>query len=298
MINNPYKNYANTSTDTLQTSLPPILTVLVLTYNHEDTLDAALDSVLNQKTTYKYEIWIAEDCSTDKTLQICRKYLKKYPSQIKLFAQPVNTKLRHFREVLCKIDTEYLTIVEGDDRWSDNKKIQTAIDILERNPKYVTFAHDTLYDDAINKTKKSLVHDIHQTEVNNPVSLLSAPYLHTSARVHRNALNLKAYLRKLPDVRDIHLFYGYLDQGPLYYHDQIMSVYNINNKGVWNKLSAKDQAIQTEAAYRICNSLLHYKYDLFFTKKVSNIKLLERIKRILGVRLGWMIYIWSIKKSF
>ncbi len=274
-----------------------ILTVLVLTYNHEDTLEAALDSVLNQKTKYVYEIWIAEDCSTDQTIQICRKYVKKYPNRVKLLAQPVNTKLRHFRDVLCKINTTYLTILEGDDRWCDNKKIQVAIDTLERNPEYVTFAHDTLYDDALTNTKKSLVHDIHQASIKNPVNLHSTPYLHTSARVHRNVLDLKVYFRKFPDVRDIHLFYGYLDKGPLYYHDKIMSVYNINSSGAWNKLPAMEQALQTEAAYYSCNKLLKFRHDSFFTKKVSNIKRLVYAKKILGVKSGWAFYIWSVMRT-
>jgi glycosyltransferase involved in cell wall biosynthesis len=274
----------------------PILTVVLLTYNHEDTIAAALDSVLSQKTSYPYVVWIAEDCSTDNTLNICREYVRQYPARVRLFAQPKNTNSAHLREILSAIDTKYLTILEGDDCWCDKEKVQIALDTLESKPGYVTFAHDTLYNDIVNKTQKSLVHDIHKIKIKNPVSLYEAPYLHTSARVHRNVVDIKEHFKTLKRVGDIYMFYAYLDKGPLYYHDKIMSVYNITNKGTWTMLSKKEQVKNTELSCYRGNILLGYRHDAFFSERVSNVEALKYCKTIFGVKLGWLVYTFLIRR--
>src|SRR5216117_2011827 len=91
-----------------------MLTVIVLAYNHETTLAAALDSILTQKTTYPYHIWLCEDRSTDRTLEVCADYAQRYPARLTLIAQPTNTGLLHLREALCKVTTPYLAILDGD----------------------------------------------------------------------------------------------------------------------------------------------------------------------------------------
>src|SRR5690348_8608699 len=110
----------------------PMLTVIVLAYNHEPTHAAALDSILGQMTTHPYCIWLCEDHSTDRTLEVCNDYAKKYPDRITLIAQPINTGVRHLRDALCKVTTPYLAILDGDDYWCDEEKIQTALDTLEQ----------------------------------------------------------------------------------------------------------------------------------------------------------------------
>ena len=50
------------------------LSVFVVTYNQEEFIKRALDSVLMQKVSFNYEIIIGEDCSTDSTPQICDEY--------------------------------------------------------------------------------------------------------------------------------------------------------------------------------------------------------------------------------
>ena len=140
-----------------------LLTVIIFTYNQKDSIAKAVDSVLEQETTYPYEIWLCDDCSTDGTTAICIDYAQRFPDKIKLFTQPVNTysssaNIAHFEIALKKVNTKYLSILEGDDAWCDSKKIQIALDFLENNPQYITFAHDTLFNDMVNGTKKSLVH--------------------------------------------------------------------------------------------------------------------------------------------
>ena len=53
-----------------------MVSVCMLAYNHEKYIRKALDSVLNQKTNFKFEILIHDDASPDNTANIIREYEK------------------------------------------------------------------------------------------------------------------------------------------------------------------------------------------------------------------------------
>ena len=264
-----------------------LLTVIIFSYNHKDSISQAIDSILEQETTYSYEIWLCDDCSTDGTTKICSEYAKRHPDKIKLFAQPVNTysdKITHVEIALKKVETKYLSILDGDDVWCDTNKVQIALEFLENNPEYVTFAHDTVFNDIEHGNKKSLVHEIHDAEIHNPVTFENILYLHTSSRIHRN-------VAELPKGRDFYtdlfLFYIFLDKGPLYYHDKIMSIYNITGAGAWSSVSTaginKANAI---LQYKI-NKFFNYKYDVHFTSRALEANTLQLLKKICGIKAGW-----------
>lgn len=274
-----------------------LLTVIIFTYNHKDSIAKAIDSILEQQTMYFYEIWLCDDCSTDGTTAICIDYAKQYPGKIKLFTQTVNTYssgyTTHVEIALKKVNTKYLSLLDGDDFWCDNQKIQIALDFLENNPQYITFAHDTLFNDVVNRTKKSLVHEVYGIEIQNPVTFKNISYLHISSRIHRNVV-------KFPEGRDasmdIFLFYLFLDKGHLYYYDKIMSVYNVTGKGAWSGMPIADvNKANALLQYRL-NIFFKYKYDTFFTSRIGETKILVFLKKIGGMKLGWEL--WRILKFY
>lgn len=56
----------------------PKISVLIVTYNQEELIKRAIDSLLNQKD-YIYEICVSDDCSKDKTWDVLQDYSLKYP---------------------------------------------------------------------------------------------------------------------------------------------------------------------------------------------------------------------------
>jgi glycosyltransferase involved in cell wall biosynthesis len=269
-----------------------LLTVIIFTYNNEDYIDRAIESVIEQKTAYPHELWISDDCSSDGTLAICRSYSERYPDKIRLFTQPSNTgsdpsKVPHSAIAIASVKTKYFCVLDGDDSWCDNQKLQIALDILENQPQYITFAHDTLYNDIANQTKRSLVHDIHNIKIENPVLFENAPYLHTSSRIHRNIVKYSKHKRA---KGDIFLFYTYLDKGPLYYYDKVMSIYNISGKGIWSGLSQAEKVKAGATTQYELNRYFNYKHDIFFTRRVGETKRLNTYKKIFGKRLGWELW--------
>ena len=59
------------------------VSVFCLAYNHEKYIRSALNGFVNQKTDFKYEVFVHDDASTDATPQIIEEYAHKYPDIIK-----------------------------------------------------------------------------------------------------------------------------------------------------------------------------------------------------------------------
>lgn len=117
------------------------VSVIVATYNQEDTIGRTLDSILAQECRFPFEIVIGEDCSTDATLDICRRYAERYPDIIRLKANPLNKGLRdNYYDCLLDCRGHYVADCAGDDYWIDRRKLQKQFDLLEAHPE-VTLVH-------------------------------------------------------------------------------------------------------------------------------------------------------------
>ena len=144
-----------------------LLTVKVITYNHVDFIAECLDSILMQKTDFDFEILIGEDDSDDGTRDVCIEYAKKYPDKIRLLlnsrknnitidGRPTGT----FNNVYLNysIHSKYITLIEGDDYWTDKSSLQKRVDFLETNEDYVLCFHNSkIYHQADEKFDKRLL---------------------------------------------------------------------------------------------------------------------------------------------
>lgn len=106
----------------------------MLTYNHQDFIEKAILSVLEQKTNYSFRLQIFDDASTDKTKEICQKYVNSHPQLITYHAAEHNIGIieNYIRAFKC-VDSEYVSILEGDDYWIDEYKIERQINVFRNN---------------------------------------------------------------------------------------------------------------------------------------------------------------------
>ena len=113
------------------------VSVFILTYNQEDFIGDTLESILQQKTEFPYQLVIGEDCSKDNTRSICEKYANANPEKIKLLPSIRNLGLiDNFIRTLKECDGKYVAICDGDDYWIDPLKLQKQVGFLENNRKY------------------------------------------------------------------------------------------------------------------------------------------------------------------
>jgi len=126
------------------------VSVLLITYNHARFVRSAVESVLNQKTSRKFELIISEDASTDGTREIVQDVAAGDP-RIRAIYSPRN--LRSNETVKRAIDASwgrYVCILDGDDRWLANDKIDRQAELLDHNPDVAGCFHNALiaYGDA------------------------------------------------------------------------------------------------------------------------------------------------------
>ena len=143
---------------------PPVVSILVLTFNQASFIQQCIESLLNQKTDFNFEIVIGEDDSTDGTREICKKLLSQYPEKIKLLLHWEINKIKNslgnptgkfnLMYSIQQCSGKYIAFCEGDDYWTDKFKLQKQVDFLETNAEYVAVFTD--FDKSYEQTGKMI----------------------------------------------------------------------------------------------------------------------------------------------
>lgn len=114
------------------------ISVIVMTYFHQEYICKALDTILEQECSYEYEILVSDDCSKDSTIPIIKSYREKYPDKIKLIFHEKNVGIcTNLYNALLECTGEYIVISAGDDYWVGKEKLQKQCDFLENNKDFL-----------------------------------------------------------------------------------------------------------------------------------------------------------------
>jgi len=113
----------------------PLVSVKMITYNHEPYIRQAIDCVLAQKTNFPFELVIGEDCSTDGTREIVFDYAKRYPNIIRVITSKQNVGMKkNGKRTFEACRGEYIAFCEGDDYWQRDDKLQIQVDYFNKQP--------------------------------------------------------------------------------------------------------------------------------------------------------------------
>ncbi|MBQ8886687.1 MAG: glycosyltransferase [Candidatus Gastranaerophilales bacterium] len=269
----------------------PILTIFLLTYNHENSIRKTIESIISQKTNFPFIVKILEDCSTDKTLETCKEYERKYPHLFKLIAQKKNTNREHiYWAKENEINTQYWCIIEGDDWYLNNLWFEKGLSFLEKNKEYNCYCGDVLYSNEEANTKYSCITEVQKKsfqKLGHDLSFDNYVYVQTSARIYRNIIDFKE-INNFPKS-DIYIWYLFLDKGKVYLEHELMSQYNISSNGIWNTLSDDEKLNRTNKVAITCNKFFNYKYAKFYARQIKNRKF-KLFKMLLGSHFAmWLV---------
>lgn len=107
-------------------------TIILLTYNQEQTIARALESLLRQRCDFRYEILVADDASPDSTRAICEEYARKYPEIVRMMPQMPNRGIvGNYFDAYEAAAGDYIADCAGDDEWLDPERLQRSIEILD-----------------------------------------------------------------------------------------------------------------------------------------------------------------------
>lgn len=252
----------------------PLVTVLLATYNHINTFEKAINSVLEQKTNFPFQIIVLDDASCDGTSELVKKY--KGMQNVKVIISSENSNGKNIYSELKTINTKYFAILDTDDYWCDENKLQMQVDVLENNPDCSFCAHNTMVNYTQSNMQKEYIKCKSKKFVFPPKRISPKYYIepHTSSRLYRTkCLNLEEIKNPLVATYDIASNFYFLTKGNLYYIDKIMSVYNYTNKGIYSGVCSYKQRYMSASVIAQLNDEFDYKYNRllsrFFSTKLN-----------------------------
>ncbi len=222
------------------------VTIICLTYNHQAFIRDALNSFVEQKTNFDYEVIIHDDASTDKTAKIIKRYENEYPHIIKPIYQTENQwrqgKTLSKTFIYPKVKGEYVIFCEGDDYFSDPNKLQKQVDFLDANPDFSICFHpvkivwdkDAKPSEIFPPTAFSAGRNTFQLE-----ELIRQNFIQTNScmyrwRFHKEDVNTLMPDNIIPGDYFMHLLHAQV--GKISFLPEIMAVYRRHSDGIWTDL--------------------------------------------------------------
>lgn len=111
--------------------------VLIFTFNQQDYVKDAIQSVVSQVTNFEFNIRVHDDHSTDKTVFLAQELLESSGIPFEIVVQSSNQYqkgMNFFAEAILNSDAQFLALLDGDDLWTDSSKLQTQFEVLTQNP--------------------------------------------------------------------------------------------------------------------------------------------------------------------
>lgn len=225
------------------------LNVILITYNHAKFIRQTMETVLMQQTNFKFNVIVADDCSSDDTVSIIEQM--EAQTDIPFVYLPNDHNLgimQNYKRAFAACEGEYIAIMEGDDLWTDKLRLQKHVDFLDAHcecamsfNRYVVknFEEGTFYTQprfsAAEEAKYYKYITGHDLAFNNLIGNFSTSVYRSSAL---KALPEQMYSIKCYDwLTNIMVSkMGYI--GCLI---QPMSIYRVHSGGTWSGQSEKER---------------------------------------------------------
>ena len=245
----------------------PKMSALLVTYNQEHYVRAALDGVLMQKTDFDVEIIIADDYSTDATPAIIADYANKHPNIRVLPNHEGHIGItRNFQRGFAASRGTYIAVLEGDDYWINPNKLKIVSGFLDQHQQCSFCFHRMIKHDET--SDKATVYPIQTT----PSHFFTASDLAkansvggfstcTYRREVINSLNPELWKMK---VREWPFNIVVATHGPAGYIPEILSVYRAHPGGIWSQKTAAEGTVALLELIESYNKFLDFKFEAEF----------------------------------
>ena len=231
-------------------------------YNCEKYIGEAIESILNQ--SYKnFEFIIIDDCSTDNSWDIIKKYSKKY-KRLKIFRNEKNLKITKTRNKLFDLmnkKSKYFAIMDSDDI-SHKDRLKIQVDFLEREEnKEVGVVGSNIF--FIDENSKQIGFRKYKEKITKKDILIKSPVAQPSCMGRCEILKkVGRYDEKYKVAEDYDLWFRVFEKFKIENLEKNLLKYRIS------KNQSKNRELKTTIINSIFIKLKYMKFKDFFSIKV------------------------------
>jgi glycosyltransferase involved in cell wall biosynthesis len=110
----------------------PLVSVLITSYNRENYISESIESVISSDF-HDFELIIVDDCSTDRTVEIAKKYAEK-DRRVKVYQNDINLgDYPNRNKAASYANGKYIKYLDSDDLFY-NYSLKVMVDFMENNP--------------------------------------------------------------------------------------------------------------------------------------------------------------------
>ena len=224
----------------------PLVSVLMLAWQHGEYIREAIESVMMQKTSSAMELLIGEDNSSDNTLAICAQYQALYPETVQVLTSDTNMGMhKNFARLWQQARGEFIALCEGDDYWVDPLKLEKQVTFLDANPD-CTLCGTLTRKIVLNGTGEWVTAgEVRPEEVAEKYAfsqLIAGYHFHfSSVMLRKSAVVFPAWFQTVYCV-DRPLYLLAAANGKAGFLPEVTSVYRLHSGGNWSSISMQSKA--------------------------------------------------------
>ena len=229
----------------------PLVTVSCSAYNHAAFIANALDGFLCQATTFPVEIIVHDDASADGTAEILRRYAARHPQLIRTVLQTENqySQGRKIGTIILGLAKgTFIAVCEGDDYWTDPRKLEDQVAHLRAHPEAVLCFHDVSIVDSGGKLLAASKIDVHQSSEQQWVLCSVADVLPamipTPSVMYRNMGSVVGRRAGQVVCGDTYFKTKCIEYGEIHRLEGVRAVHRRHGGGVWTSASPTWRAFQ------------------------------------------------------
>lgn len=235
----------------------------LIAFNHEPFIEQAVFGILAQRTNFDFEIVCGADLSTDRTTSILARLQEQHPEKIRLLSTDRNLgMIQNYVRTYQACQGEYVALLDGDDYWCAEDKLQKQIDFLDQHPDFAITFHSVLkvYEDESRQPK--VIRPADGRSVFDLDDLLTSMFIPTCSAVFRNGLigEFPAGSASLK-MLDWLIFVLVARHGKIGFIDDVMAVYRVHSSGWWSSMESSKRLMANIGFFEQINPYLKFQYS-------------------------------------
>ncbi len=255
------------------------VSIILITYNQSGFIEQSLDSIAMQMGDMELEIIVADDCSADNTFDLIQSY--PLPARFKFILLPRHSNLgfvKNYQRAFAACTGDYIAVMEGDDYWTDPRRLKKHVDFLAKHPLCVLTMNRYMMRNEF--SNRYIVEEWASTAAFEFVTGAEMAFENRLGNMSACVFRKSETEKLKPDLFDLPVadwMFGMVlcEYGNIAILNEVMSVYRIHKSGQWSRLNVQEQLKKMNELIDQYDQYLEYEYHHEFSLHKKRINKVE-----------------------